>query len=211
MELAVGGDGIIACLTVLTYRPYLLLGLLLQPVAVHRVPCLRRNQTKDRAARRCMVCARCALHVASCIVHLRLPCCTLYIARCMLLMRDRALRSSAVAGAATEACIHIGHSGSAAPRPPSLRDGRRRTTAVSRFVRTQSTAQRSAAQHGMVWLGLAWRRAARVDLVACGGRGLTFDLISSSSPSLMYLRSGALCGVAQALVEPLARVSARAV
>ena len=143
-----------------------------------------------------------ALCAARCIVHLRLQCCRLYIANCMLLSRDRALRSSAVAGAATEACIHIGHSGSAAPRPPSLRDGRRRTTAVSRFVRTQSTAQRSAAQHGMVWLGLAWRRAARVDLVACGGRGLTFDLISSSSPSLMYLRSGALCGVAQALVEP---------
>jgi hypothetical protein len=65
LKLAVGGDG---SLTVLTYRPYLLLGLLLQPVAVHRVPCLRRNQTKDRAARRCMVCARCALHVASCIL-----------------------------------------------------------------------------------------------------------------------------------------------
>ncbi len=168
LELAVGGDGSLACLTVLTYRPYLLLGLLLQPVAVHRVPCLRRNQTKDRAARRCMVRVRCALHVASCIVHLRLPCCTLYIASCMLLMRDRALRSSAVAGAATEACIHIGHSGSAAQRPPSLRDGRRRTTAVSRFVRTQSTAQRSAAQRSAAWLGMAWLGLAWLGLAWLG-------------------------------------------
>jgi hypothetical protein len=206
LELAVGGDGSLACLAVLTYRPYLLLGLLLQPVAVHRVPCLRRKQTKGRGRATLQWCARavrCTLHRASCILHLRLQCCTLYVACCMLLMRDRALRSSAVAGATTQACIHIGHSGSAAPRLPSLRDGRRRTSGrkpklsayaaqhqtAQRSTVQHSAAQRSTAQHSIAWFGLAWRRAARVDLVACSGRVLTFDLISSSSPSLMYLRA----------------------